>query len=342
MRLRSKWSVTEVDNSMIRFRGTGRFSSELNSLLGFEIESLTDVERIYRTYGGVPASSFLVQSLTFSLPVRIPNLGLEIIPAAGGYLQSVFFGEDFYFVPDQGVTIQDFGLSLQTAPRYSLTGRYSTGIFGFMGRYSSLILDDSFQPYRDRIRTHNFEAEVSSYLSFPKQPRVEMFSTRTYGLLEFPEDGNLLGQAVQEVTAGFLISQEPRFLVHLNGVFNYQNSRSGSNVNYYTPLDVVEIKGGAKGTLSLHNSDWSRIFEFSLRGAAGWFRETGASSGIAENALKLEGQLSAAYSRGGNSTLYADVFVSGSFNEGRLSDMKYWQAAVTLGLSSRMPDLITE
>jgi hypothetical protein len=126
--------------------------------------------------------------------------------------------------------------------------------------------------------------------------------------------------------------------VQLDGTFSWENSKQSSYGNYYAPDGVLEAKIGLKNAVTLHNDDWSRILEISLWGAGG-----GYWTGAPEALVKGEGLFSLVYSRwGGNLLLQGSLYLAGSFDPGNGWENRYWQGAVKLGGTIKVPGLLAD
>lgn len=329
--------ITEVDNSIIAYRAKGSLQNRINSFIGLDLFYDVDVEKIYKNTPldtAIP-SSYMVQSLQAALPLRINLLGFGITPRVGGFLWTEDFNTDTNIT---GSTPFSLAEDLQAAPIYGVEGSWEVGPFSLFGGYLHTIKDDSIHRDRDLTTAERFEATFNSYFSFPQRAKLHLVSTRSYGKLEFLSDSNIIGQFVQSGVVGFLLNKDPQLQIQLDGTFNFEHAKNGSEGNYYAPDAVLEAKAGVRGVLNFHNRDYSRIWEISLWGAGGGFWE-----GNGGTAFKTEGLFSLVYSRaGGNLLFHTNIYGSGSFDPSGGWANTYWQLAATVGATVKVPTLLAD
>ena len=328
-----------LDPSCIAYTGTAEYSSKVNNWLGWGLNYQLDIDRQYRTYGSEDPSSFKLHTATFDLPVQLPAWNLELTPFGGVHMSNAFFGSDFGFNPYKPVSVEDNLIALTS----SFTGGLGLGwSYDFLTvdlEYKYALEEDSLYYGRNLTNGHGVQLNANTYFPVQSDDKIGPVTTRTFGSLKILQSEDVSGtnqirQVVQEVSAGYLVSQKPSVRLTLNGQFNYEDSLDTGLTDYYAPDEVYEVKGGLRGTLGVHNAQYTESAEISLWGSGGSYWSAGG-----DPSLKVEGQFSAYYVKE-TMMLYLLVGGYGTFDEGLAEDPLFWELSATLGCRINVPSLL--
>ena len=328
-----------TDPSVISYRSNVEYASLINNRLGWGFTYQLDVDRQYKAFNGQDPSSYKLHTLAFNVPVSFPEWNLTVTPLGGFYLSNDYFNED---AGSGTVDISDY---IDARNVEALAGAGIAWEYDFLNTdlsYRYELEEDSLFADRNLTRSHTFELTASTYFPLATKDFWGPVATRTYGSLQFLQgegDGpsNRISQFLQELSVGYVVSQKPFIRLTANGIFNYENGEDPDVIDYYTPENVMEAKGGLRGTMSFHNAAYTENLEMSLWGSGGGYWTD--QEDTASPALKLEGQFSVYYVKN-DMTLYMMMGANGTFDEGISAAAQYWELSATLGCRVNVPSLL--
>jgi tetratricopeptide (TPR) repeat protein len=325
------------DNRAISYHTRGELINPVSTFWGLNLMYRGTVEKIYNNSPSdstIPSTVFL-QDLEAALPFRLKGINLEVVPRGGALFWQPIFNT-YANIP--GLDMENLIEGFSLHPVYGLDLSWEAGPYGASLAFAHHLMEDSTHRGRIEVPYEELSGAFTTYFLFPRRPLLQLLATRTSGHVRFLEDGNLLSQAVQTAVLGMVPYDDFPWQVQLDGTFSWENSKQSSYGNYYAPDGVLEAKIGLKNAVTLHNDDWSRILEISLWGAGG-----GYWTGAPEALVKGEGLFSLVYSRwGGNLLLQGSLYLAGSFDPGNGWENRYWQGAVKLGGTIKVPGLLAD
>lgn len=155
--------------------------------------------------------------------------------------------------------------------------------------------EDSLYAGRSLTNRHAFDLTAATYFPIEENYLFGPVTTRTFASINFQKSEgesttNQVYQILQELTAGYVVSQKPFIKLTATGTFNFENS-TDTNTNYYAPNEIMEAKGGLKAAWNTHNPEYTESLEVSLFGSVGGYW----SGTMNYPAVKTEGLFSVYY-----------------------------------------------
>lgn len=311
------------------------YKTEFNSMLGLDIGYSLKQKRRYRAFRNEQTGWYQLHLIEASLPVVFGKIGLTIKPLAGLYAESIYFKESLYFPEDDDVMPAEFLRTISTYPRYGVEAEWKWTFLTVNASWAKAREEETSYAGRELLGKDDIQLNVNTWVDF-EEDFLGPLTTRTYGRLQLMEDSNIKGQIFQDVMLGFNLSNTPIIRLSPMASFNFENSIISPAEGYYAPDKVIEAKGGLRSSFTFPSSDWSSAFEAVL-----WVNGGGYWSHIGEPSLiasaKVEGGLGFTFVKNSN-IYYLNISSSGAFSD-NLHD--YWEMALSLGASLKMPGLLT-
>ncbi|OQY33542.1 MAG: hypothetical protein B6241_07610 [Spirochaetaceae bacterium 4572_59] len=328
-----------TDPAVISYTGRGEYQSSINNRLAWGAFYNLDINRQYRSYGTEEPSSYKLHTAAFKLPLSFPAWNLLLTPFAGGQSSNAFFSGDYTFNPDEAVQISENNTATTVEPYGGLGVGWTCNFLNTYLEYRYELEEDSLYAGRSLTKRHAFDLTANSYFPIEDNYLFGPVTTRTFGSFnlqktEGESDTNQVYQILQEVTAGYVVSQKPYIKLTATGLFNFENSRD-SNPSYYAPDEIMEARGGLKVAWSTHNPEYTESLEVSLFGSAGGYW----SGTMNYPAVKTEGLFSVFYVKDAM-MLYLTMGGAGSYKDGLSSDPFYWELSGTLGCKINVASLL--
>ncbi len=321
--------------SEITLLGELRYQSELNSVFGINAGYKLDQERLYRAYGENSQASFQVHSIDAGLSFSFIDIGLKVTPWGGVNADSLYYSTDYVFSEESFVSFSEFFQTLSVYPVYGAKLSWDYNFLGLDLEWRYIIEPDTFYPDRNAVYKNDITAAADTWFDLDGSDILGPLTTRTYGRLQFMDDGNVKGQIMQDVNLGITLLSSPILKFFTGALFNYENSFDATVTDYYAPSNVIETKGILRAVLTAPSADWSQAFEGALWGSAGGYWSGAGSSDVASS-FKAEGGAALTWVKNGTS-YYLNLGTMGTFSGG---ENTYWEMSVLLGSNVAMPQLL--
>ncbi len=311
------------------------YKTEFNSILGLNVGYSLKQKRRYRAFKNEQTGWYQLHLVEASLPVVFGKFGLTIKPLAGLYAESIYFKENLYFPEDDDVIPAEFLRTISTYPRYGFAAEWKWNFLTVNASWAKAREEETSYAGRKLLGKDDIQLKADTWIDFDEE-FLGPLTTRTYGRLQFMKDSNIKGQIFQDVMLGFNLSNTPIIRLSPMASFNFENSIMSPAEGYYAPDKVIEAKGGLRSSFTFPSSDWSAAFEAVL-----WVNGGGYWSHIGEQSLlasaKVEGGLGLTFVKNSN-IYYLNISSSGAFSD---NPNDYWEMALSLGVSLKMPGLLT-
>lgn len=323
------------DSSRISFSSDLSFGSSITSSLAWEGAYAFDGIRLYKTYGNEDPSSYQIHRAEIRLPVDLYFIDLTLTPGAGLYFSSDLFRENSLSTSEELLRMGYFLTLWQVSPVLFGNITFAPENLTLSAGYSWGPIEETFTPGRTLIRSHEISFSAYASLQGLDLPAFQYSSARINGTLDFAEDTNIIGTAVEEFNFGIHLFDSPWTTLIISETLSFEHSGIPSHTDdngYYAPDSVLLFKGG------LSASTWIPMLNQSVLGiilgaSAGGYWEKLASDSPEPGALQLEFSGRLELGKGTNS-YYLSANGSQTFRPGS-GEILYWALQVSLGISAK-------
>ena len=290
--------------------------------------------KIHKPQAGSLPESVQLHSLELQLPYKLGESGLTFSPRAKISLHNKLAN----FAPP---VLDDF--SLETLTDYTVTSPGLGATLGWKKEgldlglvYSLNQLADTFFPDRSVHFQHGVLASTLFYKESTTRSLARILGIRATldsGFRFSPYEAGQENTALQvegEIRLGSLLSQSPRLLLDLGLLGSWQDTQGELVADYYSPSEVLAIKGGATLTARFELTGTS-----SLAISTRWW--PGYLSILEDGRLTQDGSVRVDYSSRG---LILYVSLAGSRADGTVVDPVFWSSSLGLGASLRLGNYI--
>ena len=343
-----------TDTSRINYRAKVAYDAKINSRLGWGFSYNLDMDRRYKGYTDtdgdsvdytVNPSQYKMHSFEFNVPVTFPDLNLTVTPLAGFYIGNSWYGDGFKTTDSQYIVSPDELFSeMIVKPLFGVSAGWNWSFLNAEASYRYQLERESMFPDRELARSHFISLDATNYFPLEQSYDWGPAISRTYSEFEFltnSNENNLKWQLMQEGSLGVVVSRSPLIRLTGNALLNFEDGSDTEMVipDYYLPDGVMELKGGLRGTINFHNSDYTRNLEMSLYGAVGgyWVDVLDQGENLSTS-LKAESYFSVYYVKE-IMMLYLNIGGSTTFKNAQ--DLNFWEFSAELGARISVPSLLT-
>ena len=332
-----------ADTQHVQLHAETAWSRSFNSTLGISAEYQTDDWRILRANatGGTDSSSYQVQDISVSVPIRFYLEDVTISPRIGGML----VGDSLFLKTGTVTPSGDFFQSVSAASPYAKLD-VAAGAFNALYLNSTFTwgrLPESLDPaLQVSLYDASAEANLTTLLSFIDVWPLHDTTLRTYGRVDLVQTDqlayqNMMYTALQEITIDILKGGSPYGVLSLSGNVTWQNSDHSEPYLYYTPSSVLVLGAGLKGSLAIpaKNGD---VLDLSLRGYVGSYQDL--VSGVPSNQVQGEVDANGDLTSGNGTWSLSASFGNTATSLGIAQPGSYWSVNVRLGYSVKLPTLM--
>ncbi len=339
-------AATYVDTGRVSYTGSATFDTLFNSVFSLGVRYDIRALRIYTPPPGEYASSHMVHEIGASLPIDIYPLHLKITPYAALEMAHEVYGNEasegsggvIAVEPTlDGETMVEFLGAIVPSPKFSGEVVFSPSTVALTATYAYGRKPDTYVPGRAAVMAHS--AALNAFVSFDflKVPLIGGSYLRSYGKLEFLDDDNMIGTVVQDLYANFHVADTPWTNVAAVGSFSFEHSKTIGISDYYAPDGVISIKGGVAGSTWIGFKSGGAL-GISLNYMVGGYLEQ-VTEETSVNKLLMDGSGRVELSKGGSS-YYLAIQGTGTFPD--FPDADFWSLNLTLGMTAKLPDLLSE
>jgi Flp pilus assembly protein TadD len=335
------------DNARQSTKARVGFQAGGSTNLGFGAAYTLDTVRLIKAIGINDPVTISLHSLDMSVPLKLPEAGLEFYAKAGGTLKDKHASS--WFAADTTPAMADFFDHFVVAPLLGAGASWTTGPLILAGSYTFDQLPDSFFPLRATTYEHRGDLSATLFFEIPDSPFFRSVGSRSLlkavsafepfdpatGLAwaSAPPQSNFLWAAAQDLTLNFLLAANPWTIMVASGNFSWEDSTDPAASAYYSPSQVLSAKGG------LQFASWIGMGEgwvlgLSLRGNAG-VNDAPANT-PARTFFQFDAGFRAELSKGDMA-----VFLDLSANRASAgAEERYWAVNLNLGLNLAFPGYI--
>jgi type IV pilus assembly protein PilF len=328
------------DSQRIHFKGEAEFTNRISTLFSWRGTYAFDSIRLYKTYEEEEDSSHQLYTFSLGFPVDLYFINLTITPSAGLTLSSQLFENDILAESDEALLMKEFFGYWDVHPILSGTVSFSLPNFTVDGTYTYGGVKDTFVPERKLLTSHTGELSVFYSFAGLNVPFLKYSSVRAHGKMQFVEDKNIIGTAVEEAILGIHLFDNPWTTLNVlqNVTFEHSKIPSEEKDNgYYAPDSTLLVKGGISGSSWFTLRDQSSL-GVSLNAAAGGYWESLAAEEKETPGFQLEGNLRLEYGKS-KSSYYLSLVGSQTWDVPDWSS-QYWSLSINVGVHAKVIDLL--
>lgn len=332
--------VSVVDSSESVERATLSYDTPINSAIVMNASYTMTRMRVHAPASGAFPVSAALHTVELGLPWSLTGTGFTLRGTIGGTVKNKL-GD--FLPPDASEFSWDtIGGFIETAPRLGAGASWEQGPWQASLEYSFSQVEDTF--YSDRLPyyAHKGDAYASWFKTVPSRDLARTLSLRAGGSLSnvaiapgsasYAPDAvdNLLWSASLTASEGNRIGKSGRLTVDLSLSISYEDSTHPEAEDYYSPSEVLVVKGGPSISLAPEGTPAEGI-GFSARLWPGYYAASGDGRPYFDGELELS-------SRSSRATMYLRLGVT--YAAASDASSAWWSGQVGVGAKIRLGDYI--
>lgn len=297
--------------------------------------------KIHKPQAGTLPESVQLHSLELQVPYKLGESGFTLRPRAKISLHNKLANVDPPVLDDFSVeALAEYAV---ISPGLGASLDWEIGGLNLSLAYSLNQLADTFFPDRSVHFQHGILVSSSFYKENPAWSLARIFGFRAvfdsgfrFSPYEAGQENTAL-HAEGEIRIGNLLSRSPHLLLDLGLLGSWQNTLGELVSDYYSPSEVVAIKGGATLSAGFDLGGTSSLAVRTSRVAVSIRWWPGYLSIQEQGRFTHDGSVRVDYSSRGL-TLYASL--AGSRANATTADPVYWSSSLGLGASLKLGNYI--
>jgi len=323
-----------VDSNESRTSASVAYQAPLNS--SFSIKALYGIDhrKLHAPVLSTFPESMTLHTIEMTVPYKLQGTGFSVTGTVGGTLQNKL--DDFLPASVADITAENIAEYFVVAPRLGASVEWQSGGLSVGGESRFNQITETF--YKDRIAHYELTGKLfaSYYHETPSRSFARTISgTMSLGgafdfnVLEGTQSNDKVASKAS-ITVGSMIASRPMTTLDLSMEGSWQDSSMPSMDDYYTPVEVLTLKGGPKMSirfgsdspvgLSVSAHFWPGLY------SASW-------SGV----LSLDGGLAVELEKRGN-RMYLNL--DGTYNAPETNGTAWWSGSVSIGAKIALGDYI--